>query len=1112
MGFKAKGYAESYKVPPLEISEEVDGVRTVGAIGMIWIPEKDVLKFRPPSLDFTGRKHRGKLVSPILFSGTTFQELDQFVPRDMTLRTVASKAAEFWDPPGLAEAWYLGVKHVLRLSTEAVARTWDKPLPPQLRDLWVEKFWEMIQLSKVEFPRCTFPLGINYTELTIVALSDMGLIGKLQCFYSLKKISEENYHVQLIYSKSQLNDKRTVPCQELDSLSCSSTLLDKICISLGNVDRRALLMDSTICAYWLMKDPIKLGVFQRKRVQNVLRHCGQDDIFHIRSCWNSSDVGTKRPEPMSCVIPGSYFSRGPKILQLGLKICEEKSYIKRISNVILDPAIKNAAFDGFAHKDMPKEYFDIDVNRISSNNHGKKVKETVTANTSTIQGHHTGDDEIDSLPNILEQETEFNISKAPSNHQNDQDPEHAIMANNIVFVKKVSERLKFHEYLVNPIKRPWSVSVRTLSIVFHFIRQTLLKRLAATDSSYSKTWKRIYRNLYETEYEPILQECFTNLCFLAEDNDDSQSAEANPYDFVNAFVDVQTNIDPIFDLGTYTQPLKYANVFPDIQCMKLAKESAIVYYLKLASSELRQFYSKTMLRKHAFLMNGIYYSKQRLLEVDNITNLMGDEITTHELGIHNRLPCSDRYSPVAISILMHFHRKISNHQGVDRTWTSTLSSIYIFQGQPMLKEIIRSCFHCRHKLMKKFKTSYGPINKLSLTFAPVNRHVMLDLSGPYLLRSKLHARITRNNPNSTKVYLLHTVCLTSFLNSIAIVEDYGSEAFTDALHRIGSRYGYPSLAWTDASRAQLKSLLGTELTMSSFLGTIYKETGIEVRISGSGSQSHSRQGRIEKAIHCFQMFIENKRSHIESLTVLQFDSLISQASAFLNSMPLCHKKRVGASISSNLVSPFSFLLGRRSNSRAPAGYPQLPTSRGDILDGVAKASEGMLNYFTAAIPDLLLKPDNYDESEKMIMEGDIVLFPYEDNAISRTYKLGLVTDLELDSDQKPRIVELAYANSQEQSLPTNHKDKIKLKTCCRFTRKGVHTLVKVYSVTDPDINKDIDHINAQLKGDNDLESHPIDASNESDNFEPLNKDNNPLVPDVTFSLIMAQMGYLVRKQ
>ena len=1076
MGFKAKGYAISYENPPRDISDEVDGELAVGTIGMIWIPKRDVLRLKPPKLDFTGVMHRGKVICPVDFTGSCLKDLDDFVPKQLLLRSVASLVGKFWDPIGLAESWYLGVKHLLRLSSKAVSRDWNAFLPSDLRDMWVSKLWEMLELSKVDFPRCTFPLGLDYSELTVVGLSDMGLIGKLQCFYSLKKISEDRFHVELIYSRSQLSDKRSVPCQELDSLCESAITLEKICNALGNVDRKALLMDSTICAYWLMKDPVKLGVFQRLRVHNILSSCKTEDIFHIRSAWNSSDVGTKRPEPISCVLPGSLFSQGPHILQLGIVEAERKSFIKRIANVVLNPAVKDAALDGLANKEMSQLYLDSDTGRASCQ---------VTPNN---------EGELSDPPKVCETLSSSQLSSSSSEPRSDIDA--TVLINNPTFVQRVKQRFDFHEYLVNPLSRPWTSAIRILAIALHFIRKLLMRRIGSKSVSESPRMYNIYVNLFKRTREPELTQCLENLCFQVEEDIPE--------------VDVNAVVTP-FTSGTRPRegPPRYTNIFQDIKDMKILKEVAVMYYLRMATHELEKFYSKTMLRKHAFLMDGIYYSKQRLLEVDNITDLMGDEQMTHELGIKSKLPCSDKYSPVGISIMIHHHRKVANHQGVDRTWVSVLSTAYIFQGQSMLSEIVRSCFHCRHKLRQRFKTSYGPINKLSLTFAAVNRHVMLDLSGPYTVRPTLHGRVTRNSSNKEKVYLLHTVCLTSFLNTIVIVEDYGSQAFTDAMHRIGARYGYPALAYTDASRAQLQSLLGTEFTMSDLSGKVYKETGVEIRVSGTGAQSHSRQGRVEKSIHCFQMFLENKQVDISSLTLIQFDSLINQAAAFLNSMPLCHKKRVGSTISSSLVSPYTFLLGRRSNSRAPADYPSLAESRGEILDNVALASKGMLNYFTAAIPDLLLRPDNYEESKAKIAEGDIVLFPYQDSEINTTYKLGLVTKLELDSDQKPRIVELAYTNSSEISLPVDHTDKTKLRSCCRFTRKGVHTLTKIYSSDDEDINTDIDLINKSLRQEDLIVAEDSGDEAPSDNHIVS---EDPLTPDTTQTLIMSQLGYLLRRQ
>ena len=151
----------------------------------------------------------------------------------------------------------------------------------------------------------------------------------------------------------------------------------------------------------------------------------------------------------------------------------------------------------------------------------------------------------------------------------------------------------------------------------------------------------------------------------------------------------------------------------------------------------------------------------------------------------------------------------------------------------------------------------------------------------------------------------------------------------------------------------------------------------------------------------------------------------------------------------------------------------------------------------------------------MIKGGDIVLFPFDESAISIRYKLGLVTELEYDSDQKPRIAEVAYANSSEISLPVDHKDKVKLKSCCRFTRKGVHTLCKIYSANDPNINKDIDLINERLKNygeTTDCNMTEDDAEDSSMTILQQKEEFDPLTPDVGHALIASQIPYLLGNQ
>ena len=1111
-GFQIKGYAQSYIHPPDSISENLDGEKIVMAIGMIWDPKRDIIRLRIPPLYFSGNRKRGKLESAVIYEGRNLAELNEFVPQDLTLRMVASKVASIWDVNGFTQPWLLGVKHILRLSCQSVNRAWDNPLPTHIRHLWIHKFQEMLDLSKISFPRCTFPIESQYTELTVVACTDMGNIGKLQCFYTLKKISENNYHVQLIYAKSQLKSKRSVPNEELDSICTGAMTLEKICDALMNVDRKILCTDSTVCAHWILKNPFTLAPFQRIRVQKILKTINTENIFHLRGEWNPADCGTKRPESLICIEPGSFFSSGPEIFKLGIDKCVSNGCLKPISEVVLDPSLKKIALDGILIKALPSIQIP-DKDNITDVDDSDIIINTFTSNDlycSTIEdfdlektSHHPLPNSnfpeyvdqdgiaIENTENVIypiissdSQETLPTIK--PNKHDHHIDSNNTVASCTLGYTQKVSERFSFHTYLVNPLKRTWQSSIRTMSIVYHFIRK-ILTRLYNKRKFRNNTWLKTLKNLFPDSREEC-RESFSYLCAFEElDIDVPQPVHR-----------LNTSSNHQLLLKSDRWPLlKPMDLFETTDCLKSAKECAVTYFLRLASKELEKFYSPSMLRKHTIKKNGMFYSRHRLLEVSNVCNIMDDAVNPQELGIQTELPCADRYSPVSISILLHFHRKITNHQGVDRTWIKTLSSIYIFQGQALLTDIVKSCLFCKHKLKEKYVNLYGPINKMSLTFSSVNRHIMLDLSGPYYIKNR--RRATRGNPNVEKVYLLHSVCLTSFISTIIPVEDYGSESFVNSLHRIGCTYGYPQIAYTDSSKAQLKALLNLQTPLQTKFNSIYEETKIEIRLCGTGGQSHSRHGRIEKSIHLFQRYLNNKKVQIQNLNLFQLESLCSQASCFLNSMPLCHKIRHKGSVSSSLVSPFSFLLGRRSNDRAPAGPPTLPESRGKILEGVANASKGMFNYFTMSIPDLLLRPSNFEESKKEIDKGNLVLFPFEENSITTTYKLGLVCDLEKGSDNIPRIIEVAYVNHSETNLPTDPNDREHLGRLCsfkRFTRKGIHTLCKIYAIDDPCINNDIEEINRNFQN--------VQSCSE---FE-----NQTLDPgDSMISLFEAQMAYILNQ-
>ena len=668
---------------------------------------------------------------------------------------------------------------------------------------------------------------------------------------------------------------------------------------------------------------------------------------------------------------------------------------------------------------------------------------------------------------------------------------------------------------------PWDKCVRVMAIVHVFILRTLNKCITKKPRK-KCVWSRIKDRMFKLEIgHQNLNETLTFLynskvsckSMLSQDTLDPKTIHNSNTSIaaLAAMIPIEVKKVPQHEkmfiaeeLIAYNTPVKKAltniDVFHSLEELRQMRELAIMKYLKLGSKELEHFYVPSMLKKHAVKHGPLYYSKTRLFQAADIQNTFGEEIQIEELGIQKSLPCLDKFSPIAISICTYIHREMSKHRGTERTWLDLAGFIFIFQGQSLVTDIIRACFTCRAKLRTKIKDHFGPLNQISLTFGALNRYTMVDLSGPYIISPRIGVKATRSGAGKIKVYLLHSVCLTSYLNCIVPIEDYGSQSFLNGLHRIGTRYGYPKIIYSDNSYSQIKAITQGEFSFFGLQNEVLKQTGIELRLSGASQESHSRQGRVEKSIHACKEYFIKRKAQINDLTPLQLDSLCSQAACYMNSLPLCTKNRNGHSNSSELVSPFTFLLGRRNNLRAPAGFPLLPDSRGKILESLDAASEGMFQYFQLQIPNLLLRPAKFEEKPEVLKTGDLVLFPFKDSDISTIWKLGLINGKEPDGDGISRIFEVTYTHSQEQQLPLTKGDKTIPKIHKRFTRRAVHTLVKIYSIEDPSINKDLEEINKLLKEDIILEEPNASLSIKDD---PLN-DHSEL-------LFKAQLGYLMKQ-
>ena len=326
------------------------------------------------------------------FKGETLDELRRFVANDLSLRKVLCLSAGVFDPIGLVAPFRSGLKNLLRNTMQESSSEgkvqWDEPLSQETTEKWVIKMNELLQIGKVQFPRNTMTRAIVEEGRTIVCFCDAGKLAKCQYIYMVSRLEgpDGEWHVQLIYAKTQVNDvKMSVPNAELDSLHLGAVWLHKVSLAFPEVQHKMLATDSKVACCWVQNHMLMLSVFQRHRVMNILRLVEIEEIFHVAGGDNIADIGSKTEEPHQTILPGRLFNRGPDFLANGPEKAVSDGRLRPIQEVELEEGDIQQVNDGMAAKcRMPSDYLVAETARAETN----EVTTEPAKEVKVIEGSH----------------------------------------------------------------------------------------------------------------------------------------------------------------------------------------------------------------------------------------------------------------------------------------------------------------------------------------------------------------------------------------------------------------------------------------------------------------------------------------------------------------------------------------------------------------------------------------------------------------------------------------------------------------------------------------------------------------------------------------------------
>ena len=334
ISLECKGWSRSGKPPPERVSK--NGM-SVNVAGLHWFPEVDAFEIKIPPLHFS-RRSRGRLDhGSEIFTGS-FGELDSFVPTNLTRRIVASKCASLFDLPGKLVPITIGLKSDLRKVVQNTAG-WDDPMDISLRNKWVENFMKLEKLRGLKFHRPIMPPNAVDSKLRLITGVDAALEALIIGTWGGFKLDDGSWSCKLIIGRGFLApSESTIPRNELESMCAGSNLSFVVRKALEDwVDSSIIVSDSNIALCWITAEHKRLSMFHRNRVIQIRRLSNLNELYHVKTKENPSDIGT-RPEKVAIddVGPESVWESGEPWMRGDISTAVDDEILKPVCELRLN--------------------------------------------------------------------------------------------------------------------------------------------------------------------------------------------------------------------------------------------------------------------------------------------------------------------------------------------------------------------------------------------------------------------------------------------------------------------------------------------------------------------------------------------------------------------------------------------------------------------------------------------------------------------------------------------------------------------------------------------------------------------------------------------------------
>ena len=951
LNLHTKGY--SFSGEPPEARETIDGV-SIDVNAMKWFTEPDLVEVKIPPLHF-GKVCRGRVVTEGYFeSGGDITKMDAFVPLQLTRRMIVSKRASLYDALGKLEPIKAKLKIDERQAVQ-LTQDWDDPVPPNIRNKWLENFLLLEKLRGIRFHRARMPRTAVDTNMRLITLVDAAENLVMISTYCGFKLQDGGWSNQHLIGRSALATE-TIPRNELQALNGGSNLAWIVRKALHDwVHTSIVAGDSEIALKWTTYDSRKLGMWVRNRVIQIRRGTDFSDLYYVSTQNNVADVGT-RSEKVSVqdVGPESRYETGDDWMRL--------EFTEAVEQGIIKPALDMKAIPDEKKDDFQKEFI---LN---------KEPEVLT------RGHVVNDPDL--CRNRLD---------------------------------KIAQRAAVSGYgRLLPTRRSFPSMVRIAGYVIAFINKCKdkcnIRRTEPLQWSGELLAEADLRFLaFPTVSPPVNSESGTTNISLECISGKNVDLGCRLYtlfsnglsgDTLHVFSGTHNTMD-----GANSSPMpsdKYLNL-------------ALLYYFRQATREVLRFNSKQVVERRTILKDGVLLSRGRILDGMNFLETADlDTLNLGTLGIKTMIPVIDRFSPLAYSLGQYFHWKIAKHRGYETCLRMSLEHVHILQGMSLFKEISDECFRCKMKRGRYIQASQEPLSEKQLLIAPPFYACQIDLFGP--LRSFVPGfeKETRAvKAKESKIWIFVAVCIVTGNVNLQVCEMRDTCSMLEAFIRLSCECGYPKYVCCDQESSLLPVMREIKVNLRDLAHRLYTENGVVFETCPVGG--HEAHGKVERTIKSIQESLDDLGFSRMRLPVMGIQTLCKQIENCYNNLPLGYRydrSQDNTKVLKMLV-PNMLRIGR-INSRALDGPVRLTGENRRMLGEIQNKYEMWYKIWCETyVPKLMAQKTGFKNSRDL-KPDDIVYFQKKESELTSPWSVGTVDQVVRGRDGVIRKVVVKYRNSNEE--------------------------------------------------------------------------------------------------